>query len=178
MEIKLDIKGLDEMREALSPAKLQRAIIRALDKTAKQGKTAAQKAIRDEYNIKLRDLSSKIKTDFHPSSLKAVITATDRSIPLIQFSPRQTKKGISLRIKKGSSKTIKRTFIASMKSGHRGVFTRIGKKRLPIKQLYTIGAAEMFGSKKVIEAIKERILEQWQKNITHELEKGWQYGKK
>ncbi len=178
IEIKVDMKGLNETIEALSPAKFQKAIIRALDRTAKQGKVAAQKIIREEYNIKLHDISSKIKTDIHPSKLEAVITATDRSIPLIEFAARQIKTGVSFQVKRGSRKTIKSAFIASMKSGHRGVFTRIGKKRLPIKQLYTIGVAEMFGSKKVIEAIKKRIYEQWEKNITHEITEGWKHGKK
>ena len=39
MDFKISFKGIDEVKEMLSPKKLQKAVVRALDKTAKQGKT-------------------------------------------------------------------------------------------------------------------------------------------
>lgn len=177
MEIKMTLTGIKEAREAASPERLRRAIARALAKTVSQGKTAATKAIREEYNIKQRDLASKIRTEIDPSRLQAAITVSGRNIPLLQFGARQTKKGVTLQIKKGSRKVLRSSFISTMRSGHQGVFSRTTRKRLPIKELYSLGAAQMFGSRKVMEAVKDRIREQWDKNIQHELTQGWRYGK-
>jgi hypothetical protein len=53
-------------------------------------------------------------------------------IGIAQLNPRQTKAGVTTRLR-GSYKS---AFIATMKSGHRGVMIRGGKDRLPIYELF------------------------------------------
>lgn len=200
MQIKVDLKGIEELKRTLDPKKFQRAIIRALDRTAKQGRVEAQRAIRSEYNIKLKDLSGHIKTDIHPSKMQAVISAKGSVLPLKLFNPRQVIEardrksgglysklrkakpgskgvaGVTVMVKQGHRKLVRGGFMAKMPSGHIGVFKREGKARLPIRELFSVSMPKAF--EKTIEAVKKRILEQWKKNIIHELTEGWKYGKK
>jgi hypothetical protein len=68
--------------------------------------------------------------------------------PLINYGAKQTKKGVTVRVKNGRT-TLRHAFIATMPNGHKGVFERVGSghKRvtkkgrsymsgLPIKELY------------------------------------------
>jgi len=48
MKLEVDLKGIEELKRELDPKKFQKAIIRALDRTVKQGKTEAQRVIREE----------------------------------------------------------------------------------------------------------------------------------
>jgi hypothetical protein len=73
-------------------------------------------------------------------------------VPLIQYphtqryamvpgphgNARFTKAGISVRVNKGRGKQtlIKPAFLATMKSGHRGIFVRRGNRRLPIDERF------------------------------------------
>lgn len=56
-------------------------------------------------------------------------------VPLIAYPHRQTKKGISVEVNRGKRTLIKGAFLATMKSGHRGIFIRRGEARLPIREL-------------------------------------------
>lgn len=47
---------------------------------------------------------------------------------------RQTKKGVSVRINKTKRSILRSAFVATMSNGHKGVFLRRGKERLPIKE--------------------------------------------
>ena len=200
MKLEVDLKGIEELKRELDPKKFQKAIIRALDRTAKQGKVEAQRVIRSEYNIKSKDISSHIKTDIHPSKMQAVITAKGSVLPLKLFDPRQViervdKKsgglysklrkatpgsrgvaGITVMVKHGQRRLVKGGFMAKMQSGHIAIFKRIDKARLPIRELFSVSVPKAF--EKTIETVKKRVFEQWEKNITHELTEGWKHGKK
>lgn len=62
----------------------------------------------------------------HPNKLTTELYPSGRAVPLIAFNARQTKKGVRVRIR-GASKLYAHSFIATMKSGHRGVFLRAGE---------------------------------------------------
>ena len=78
--------------------------------------TPAAKVIRDTFKLKK---ASKMK-------LSAAVISTGKPLPLIHYKARQTLKGVTVKV---SKKAEKRTlwpgaFIATMKSGHKGVFQR------------------------------------------------------
>lgn len=58
-----------------------------------------------------------------------------RRIPIRDLSARQTKKGVTFRGPGGRRKLIPGAFVATMRSGHTGVFARKGRARLPIREL-------------------------------------------
>lgn len=64
------------------------------------------------------------------NNLTGIFDVTGKPIPLINYQATSVKAGVSVRILRGESKTtVKHAFIATMKSGHRGVFWREDKRR-------------------------------------------------
>jgi hypothetical protein len=197
IKFNFQIKGIEEIQERLKPEKFQKAVIRSLDRAAKAGRQEALNRIRERYNIKESDLRREITTDIHPSKLEATITAKGRPISLSLFKPKQIiesinlkskalysrlvkakagrmAKGVTVEIVKGHRKPVRGGFIPGFKTGT-SIFKREGKARLPIKKLSTIGSPAMFGSRRIVEAVKRKIVEVWKKNIEHELAEGWKH---
>lgn len=80
-------------------------------------------------------------------------------IPVMAFNPRQVRKGVSVAINQGKRKVIPGAFIATMKSGHEGVYRRVGGvKRLPIRELYTTRVADLFADAGMIPAVVAQTL--------------------
>lgn len=140
--IKTEIKNMNNA--------VKKATTSASTKTAAQGLTFAKRTIREDYNIKAADLGKVMKKTKAYKGRHASIIATGRGIALSKFRARQLKKGVSVSVKKGTRKLLPGRFIATMKSGHKGVYTRKSKTRLPIKELYGPGAATLFGSRRVM----------------------------
>lgn len=149
------------------------AVARALNKTAMQARTEASRAVRDAgYNIK----ASAIKDSFDiqrasKNSLIVLLLATGRPIGLINYNASQTRKGVRVKVKSGAH-TLRHAFIATMKSGHRGVFVRAGGKgspRLPIRELYGPSIPTALSNRVVEEAIMSKIQEKFPQILAHEI---------
>jgi len=112
------------------------AIRRSVNKTASKAKTEASQEIRKVVTLKAATVNAAIRlTKASFKSLSAKMTISGKPIPLIAFGARQTKKGVSVRVRKANPiEKHKTSFIATMKSGHRGVYKRKGKARLPITE--------------------------------------------
>ena len=160
-----------------------RAISNALNRTIDGVKTDVVREVVAQYDIKpggIRKIITVAKA--FPSKLTASIGSAGSPIPLIQFSvnPSKPTKGqnspISVSVKRSGGKTIPGAFIARASSGKIAVMARVGKERLPIKELFGPAIPQMMGEP----GVKERILagaeERFTKRIDHEvawlLEKG------
>lgn len=175
VSVKSDIADALEHFETLSAALKRNAIAAALNRVADMARTAASREIREVYRIKARDVSSAIKVyraSGRSTSLEARVVAKGRhSLPLVDFAARQTKKGVTVSIKKrGGRKLFPGAFIATMKSGHTGVFTRGNKGRLPIKERFTIGVPYQFAARQTISAMFRIVKEKFPERLRHELE--------
>jgi hypothetical protein len=123
----------------------------------------ASRQIRGRKNVQVKGLKSALTIDpVRQGKLEWVIRASGGIMPVHAYFPRQTKKGTSVEINKGARKVIAHAFIATMKSGHTGVFMRTGtafrqpmqhgkgharyrgQKRQPIKELFTTRVSEAF----------------------------------
>jgi hypothetical protein len=159
------------------------AITRALNKTAITARAQAARSIRDVgYGIKVSSVKGSISIRRATSQdLKAVVTATGRPIPLIAYGARQTSKGVSVNVKNGR-KEIAHAFIATMASGHKGVFVRTGnthkrvvrggkgsRSGLPIKELFGPSIPTAFFNAKVQDAVKTAIDERFPVVLRQEL---------
>ena len=124
-------------------AKAQRS---ATNKLMRKASVAASKKVREVYVIKARDLKQFTKIRRASGSRStATLIITGSPIGLIHFGPKQVRRGVSVRIKKTSGrKVVKSAFIEVMPSGHIGVFQRVGKGRLPIKELKTLSPIKMY----------------------------------
>lgn len=133
LHLQSDLKGITNG--------LPKAIAGAINDTTKDEKVVISRKIRDRVNIKKRDIDPYITTKkATPSNLTGLIILSEtKRIPLIYFKARfarKSRRGVSYQIAvDGGRKTLPHAFIAQMKSGHEGVFQRVGKKRLPIEEL-------------------------------------------
>jgi hypothetical protein len=117
----------------------RRAIVRGLNKTATNVRTAASVAIRGK-----RSLSAKVVKDAmairkaNAQSLVSSIVVTGKPIPLRDYKARQTKKGVTVLVTPGKRTLVQhhgnKAFTIGKLGGH--VFARQGKARLPVKKLY------------------------------------------
>jgi hypothetical protein len=158
---------------------LEKAKIRALNKVAAQAKVAASKEIRAAgYNMKARVIKQKI-TIVRAATGKPYVTIRvyGSSIPLIHFGARKTNSGVSVSVKYGR-KLIKGAFIATMPSGHQGVFVRTGNLHkkingqwhgLPIKELFGPSVPVAFSNNIVQQALNKLIREKFPAILEHEI---------
>jgi hypothetical protein len=161
----------------------QKAVVRALNKTAAQAKTAAGQEVRAAgYNIK----SSAIKKSFvvqraKPGKLVVVLKASGRPIALINYGARQNKNGVSVQVKAGRT-VLRHAFIATMQNGHQGVFDRVGKQHkivkrngksfrtgLPIKELFGPSIPQSLANDAVEKALMSKIRQKFPEILRHEL---------
>jgi hypothetical protein len=108
------------------------AIARALNKAGSSGVTAGVRAVSKDTGIKQADLKGTTKrnrriwsSDAHPGNLVTTIYCDADRIPLYDFGARQTKKGVTARVRPGSRRLYPHLFVATVgKGGHVGVFGR------------------------------------------------------
>lgn len=142
-----------EQLAALTDARRQikeKAVVRALNRTVDNVRAEAVRRVRETYTLKAGTVRQQMSVEkAWGGRLAASVVANGRPIPLHEFSARWSPRmpGASFAVKRGARKTLAHTFIATMKSGHKGVFERQGAKRLPIEEKYSLGVPGMFGAK-------------------------------
>jgi hypothetical protein len=164
-----------------------RAASRALTKAATQARTQAAREIRDRYNISARLVARQIDvTRSTPDTLVALLKPQGSKLPVIAFQARQTRRGVTVQIKRGSRRLIPHAFIATMRSGHTGVFARgvysglsfvhrskrlrrYPKPDLPITELFTVGVPQPFASQAVLDALERKVRQRFPQLLDHEI---------
>lgn len=184
ISVKTDISKALEKIGSITDKVKNKAIVRAVNKTAAQVKVQASREIRDAgYNMKV----SKIKQAIFikragASDLIAVVKATGKPIGLINYGARQTKAGVSVQVKNGR-KVIKGAFVATMPNGHKGVFMRKGAGHkhvmqkgkmvwsgLPIDELFGPSIPSAFMNKVVQDALLAAVHDKFPRLLKHEIE--------
>jgi hypothetical protein len=163
IELRSNAKAIAD-RVALDSDEFRTATMRSLNRAADGLRTDASREIRKEYQIKAKDLTPAFATKkASKADLVAVVSASGRPLALYAFGARQVKSGVSVAVRKGTRKVLRRAFIARMPSGHIGVFMRDGSKRLPISEKYTVSIPGMFGAKAVAEALQGLVADRFEK---------------
>lgn len=156
------------------------AYFSALNRTAQRVKTESHRKIRETYYIKQKDVAAIVSVSKSSKyQAYAEVRAKGRNIPLYKFSasPRTRRnpppKVLKARVKKGEKlKPIKGAFIAQVgRGGHMGVFERLSKRRLPIRELYGPGVPQMLGNREVIDHLEKTAVTEMEKRFAHELER-------
>lgn len=195
--ISVKVEGLKELLAALDPKRASKAAFMALNDAARAGRTVAAREIRSKFNIKTDKLNTELKNVKFASadSLIAVIQAKGRPISLTYYGAKevrevkgrgvlvQTRKsgkimkrsratrGVTVQITRGRITTLQKSFIATTKSGHIGVFRRLSKSRLPIMDMATVTIATMFGQEKVQAATIKAVKTKWAERLKHHIER-------
>jgi hypothetical protein len=137
LEVTFDAGGFMAAIGALKRPQLDEAVAKALADTQKNTKVKAAASIAKHMGLRSARVKEAILTPFvRPGAWVAHVLSSRKPIPLIEFpGVRQTATGVFTRAW-GRPQTILHAFIATMPTGHRGVYRRTGEHRLPIKQLW------------------------------------------
>lgn len=178
-----------EFKDLESP-QFERAVSRALNRTASAANMASRKAIRAEYRISAKRTKQAISVSrkANPDSLRADVKASGRMIPAMEFKSGRSGKGVSVNIK-GERKLLRGAFITGMKSGHVGIFARADTsggyadhqflwrhvrlnkrgKDLPIAEVKTLGVPKAMANRAVLAALTRKTQEKFPPVLQHEL---------
>jgi hypothetical protein len=183
ISVKADIsRALAKLQSAPKDV-MTRAVPRALNRVAAEAKTESSRSIRAAgYKLKAGAIKKQISIRRATrSELKAIVKATGKPIPLIEYAAREVSTGVSVAVK-GGRKIIKHAFIATMPTGHKGVYVRVGKGHkkvikngkviwsgLPIKQLYGPSIPAAFSNEVVQDALKLKIKQRFPQLLAHEM---------
>ena len=175
--VKLDSREVERLLKD-APNIARKTATRTLNRTADKARVAASRTVRETYNIKAGDLNKSVKTTKASiSKLETLLTITGKPVALMAFAARQTLKGVTYKIlKAGGRVRLPHAFIATMKSGHIGVFERRTDKSLPIAERKFISMPSVWGSKAVMSVVERvvnaEIVKEWKANWEHYKGKG------
>jgi hypothetical protein len=128
LNIGIDVAALDAARADLGELadQLPTVLSRAVNKvgTATRGKVVD--AVTEEMNLPAAQIKSRNTdlTQASPDNPEATLTISGRRIPLSYFEPEEAAGGVSYEVRRGQRVTYARSFMATMKSGHEGVYRR------------------------------------------------------
>jgi hypothetical protein len=153
----------DELK-ATSPGRIMPAITRA---AMKAGSTAlrdmraeAAKRVRRRKRIKagiVREaLVMRRPRREELDGADWTLAVKGKRVPLTAYPHRQGKRGVSVEVNRGKRTMIASAFVATMKSGHKGVFVRSTKARLPIRELFGSRPVDALRHKGEAEGVQAR----------------------
>lgn len=152
-----------------------KAVGRGLYKVGKQGAVAAKQEITKEYNVKSGEVARRMRVMTTKAGMQVEIQGKARNarsnrIPLVQFGAKDNKRtGVRFAVRKGGGRTLLRhAFIATMPSGHTGVYQRDPKTR-KIKEVFGIDITHMMMGKRVLPAVIAKIKSNIGRVVAHEL---------
>jgi len=158
LTISTNFPDVQRRLESLRKDVAERATARAVNRTLELGRTEMSRAIREEFNLSASKVREKLQV--RRAAFKAGLLSIEgellsrdpsnkrRAINLINFGARETKQGLTVKIKRAGGRVIaaKRGFIGNK---GRTAFTRVGDKRLPIRPLQTIDVPQMFNTRRI-----------------------------
>lgn len=118
------------------------AMMRVLTRASGAAKTFMVREVSRDLGLKVATVRDQVRVEAPTRErLFASVSVSGRRLPLIDFratgpEPSRGKgRGVRARMPGGAGR-YPHAFIATMASGHRGVFQRVARRRLPIRQLY------------------------------------------
>lgn len=164
--VDMDAHALLHLLKVLPKEVIPVATARALNKTATSAKSVAVKTMAQQIGIAQKAIRPFVQLQkAHRMCLDAILfVAKDKRLPLIQMDPRaqQNRTGITYRGSGGARRSIPHAFMATMPSGHRGIYARKpGAARLPIRELLGPSLYYVFKQPAVQTAIEKVVKERW-----------------
>lgn len=164
MGIGIDVKWDKSQIAALRTGPLKGALKRALKKAGSTAlrdmRSEASKRIRQRKRIRpkyIRDAMTLTRPKGSDiDSFEWRINVSGKPVPLVAYPHRQGKKGVTVEVNKGKRTLVRSSFVATMKSGHKGVFKRKSEKRLPILELRGSRPVDALLHKGEADAVAER----------------------
>jgi hypothetical protein len=165
-----DIKRLEKLIGDI-PRAMPRVMSRGLNRTANSARTQTGRELAKITKLKVGQVRKSVnivKATY--SKWRSAVKISERRIPLTYFKAKQTKKGVTYKSLKGRV-LIKHAFIETMPSGHTGVFLRVAKDRLPIKEQFSKSLMQVYSdSQSVANKIYAESSQKLAKNIHDQVE--------
>ena len=176
VQIKFDKRKLRQIERQLKgiPGAMPTVMSRGINRTAGPALTQIIREMAASLNLKSKAIREKVDLKKATRSRwTATIKLSGRRIALKEFGARQTRRGVSYKIQKsGAKQQIESAFIATMSSGHTGVFKRKGKSRLPVQELRGPSLGRAFEG---AESLVRRVTEDTRKNLAMQIDKQVKY---
>lgn len=161
--------------EALKSGGAAKAIARGINRTAASEKVALSREVAKDMGLAVGVAKDAISIEqARPTRLSARVIGKGSRIPLVDFKARGPEpsrgrgRGVTARLPGGKGR-YPSAFIATMKSGHRGVFQRVpNADRTPMFELFGPSIGKVF--EKVVPVGEARRAEVLNKNVQRELE--------
>lgn len=175
-EVSIELDGADALQFDLRdyPPRADRILVRGLNRGGNSMRTFLQREISRDMGLQsnaVRDVLVVREATLNRPEFR--IAASLERIPLIKFGARGPEpsrgrgRGVTYRLPGVSRQRNERAFIATMPSGHRGVFQRMTRARLPITELHGPSIGRVFA--KFRDAALARGEESFRENLDHDL---------
>lgn len=177
-EIKVSDRQIRRLDKALdsTPKKLERELVIAVNRTSKAARKFSARLIGAKIAMTIKRLNEKIRVSrkAKKGSPSATLTIDESYRPgLVNFKPRQIKKGVSFRISKEGGRQMAKSAFMGPKPGAvsvklRGqVFRRAGKKRYPLVRLKAVSPWAVFKKRTLIKPLRRQV----KKRLKHEVKR-------
>lgn len=146
--VQVDIfSNLDTLRKRIrlfGKRGVERAHVRAINKSVMKTKTQARRALTDKFNLPNKLINQQlIPIKARTGKQAAGLQGRGAQIPLIDAKGGKTQTKVGVRMNTGGgSRVIRGAFIATMKSGHTGIFKRNVGGRNPRRVKYVTSAGQ------------------------------------
>lgn len=165
------------------PKAAGKAVSRAINRALEGARTDAIKKICAEYSVRPADVRKTLHiVRAKPEKPEARILSSGGPLPLIKFRVSPSKplqqrgkkigerKSVVAGVKFGTASPFPYSFVAKVGNGHVGVFTRVGKAGLPIKQKWGPSIPQMLGNEAVLRYIEEQAKVRLEKELRHQID--------
>lgn len=175
VSVRIDTKQFDAGIDQLG-RDAGKAFERAANRTLSNARTAMVAVIADDMGLaqnKVRPFLSEQKAVAAANRWTARLYASTKRVPLITFGARGPVPsrgqggGVTARLPTGRER-YPHAFIATMRSGHEGVFQRTGRRRTPIYELHGPSVYHVFQKHQSV--AQARALEMYTTNLQHEFD--------
>jgi Prophage minor tail protein Z (GPZ) len=159
ISLTFDFEAYLEVIRTMRPPQLDRPAALALVDTAKAANARAARAIAVHTGLKAADVRPRLFYDrVNIGDYETFVRSSRKVFPLIAFKAVQT--GVGVRASKpwGKTQVFRSAFIANA-GGSPRVFRRVGKSRLPIKQMWGPSIHSTFKQPDVVHLVKATIRE-------------------
>lgn len=173
INITFDVRGLQAWADAIDrfAEELPAAASRALNRAGDQATTRVGRVLADETGAGVRDVRDSIEqVPSTPDDLVYTISVSGEWMPLSEFDPHETRKGISARLW-GERRAFPNTFEFNDE-----VFHRTGKERLPIEKLWGPNLAVEAARGATEQVIRDTVAEVLPERLQHEIGRLWKKG--
>lgn len=166
--IEVQIEGIeifDQLKN--SDKQLEKALYFAKNRALNTVKTELARGVPKKYDTKQKTIRDRTRVNKNTGE----VSVKGSPIRLFKFrvTPTSPRRQLVTASVKRVSKSLPHAFVAQMSNGHIGIFERSQESRYPIRQLYSVSAAQMAGNKEVLEGAMERASIVFDERLSHEI---------